>query len=150
MSLYRLIYSSQGIPSLQSQDLKDILESSQRNNAANGITGLLCYSKPAFLQVLEGEHEQVNQTYHRIVQDERHHTPQIIECLPIKSRNFEVWSMQAITVNDLSTEQVKTLVLRYSGFTTLRPNAMDPEQCLNFLLDIAKIYELSDNFFLDL
>jgi hypothetical protein len=150
MSLYRLIYSSQAIPSLQPQDLKDILESSQKNNPTSGITGLLCYSKPAFLQVLEGEREEVNETYHRIVQDERHHTPCLIECVPIKQRNFEVWSMQAISVNDLATEQVKNLVLKYSGYTTLRPNKMDPEQCLGFLLDIAKIYQLSDNFFLDL
>lgn len=150
MSLYRLIYSSQAIPTLKPQDLKDILESSQKNNPNNGITGLLCYSKPCFLQVLEGECEQVNETYHRIVQDERHHTPKIIECLPIRKRNFEVWSMQAISINDLATDQVKTLVLKYSGFTSLRPDAMDPEQCLSFLIDIAKVYQLSDNFFLDL
>lgn len=144
------MYSSEAIPTLKPQDLKDILESSQKNNPTNGITGLLCYSKPAFLQVLEGERDAVNETYHRIVQDERHHNPCLIECVPIKRRNFEVWSMQAISVGDLSTEQVRSLVLKYSGYITLRPETMDPEQCLGFLSDIAKIYQLSDNFFLDL
>ena len=150
MSLYRLIYSSQAIPDLQPQDLKDILKSSEKNNLHNGITGLLCYGNAIFLQVLEGEREQINETYHRIAQDKRHHSPCLIECLPIKERSFEVWSMQAISINELSSDQVKKLILKYSGFSVLRPDLMDPEQCLNFMLDIAKIYQLSDNFFIDL
>jgi len=150
MSLYRLIYSSQATSDLQPQDLKDILEISVKNNTADGITGLLCYGNGQFLQVLEGDCGQVNETYHRIVGDKRHHSCRLIECLPIKTRDFEVWSMQAITLNDLSTDQVKNLILKYSGFPVLRPESMAPEQCLSFLLDIAKVYQLSDNFFIDL
>jgi hypothetical protein len=150
MSLYRLIYSSQAIPTLQPQDLKDILDASEKNNPKRGITGLLCYGKPAFLQILEGDRQQVNETYHYIVTDKRHHSPRIIECTPIKQRIFETWSMQAIALNNLSKEQINSLVLKYSGTITLNPDAMEPEQCLKFLVDIAKVYQLSDNFFVDL
>ena len=150
MSLYRLIYSSTAHPDLTPQDLKEILEISEKNNSENGITGLLCYGNQIFLQVLEGEWDEVNKTYHRIAQDTRHHTPRLIECLPISSRAFEVWSMQAITLNELATEQLKTLILKHSGTVKLRPELMRPDQCLNFLLDVAKVYQLSDNFYLDL
>jgi hypothetical protein len=150
MSLYRLIYSSTAHPELTPQDLKEILAVSEKNNSENGITGLLCYGNQTFLQILEGEWDEVNKTYHRIAQDERHHTPRLIECLPISCRAFEVWSMQAITLNEFSTEQIKTLILKHSGTVKLRPELMRPDQCLNFLLDVAKIYQLSDNFYLDL
>ena len=82
--------------------------------------------------------------------DNRHHSPRIIECAPIKQRIFETWSMQAIALNNLSKEQVHSLVLKYSGSNTLKPDSMDPEQCLKFLIDVAKVYQLSDNFFVDL
>jgi len=150
MGLYRLIYSSQAIPTLQPQDLKDILVASEKNNPERGITGLLCYGQPAFLQILEGDRQMVNETYHHIVTDNRHHSPQIIECVPIRKRIFETWSMQAIALNNLSKEQINSLVLKYSGSTALDPDRMEPEQCLNFLVDIAKVYQLSDNFFVDL
>ena len=71
MNLYRLVYSSQASSELSPQDLKEISEISQKNNQFDGMTGLLCYSDLMFLQILEGEHQQVNKTYHRIVRDKR-------------------------------------------------------------------------------
>jgi len=145
MSLYRLIYSSQASSEISSQDLKDIAEISQQNNNIDGITGLLCYGDSMFLQILEGEHQQVSKTYHRIVADKRHHTPVLIECLPTKTRLFEAWSMQTISMNELATDQMNTLVLRYSGSSKFKPNSMTPEQCLGFVQEIASIHELSDS-----
>ena len=71
-------------------DLKEILDVSEKHNSENGITGLLCYGNQTFLQILEGEWEEVNKTYHRIAQDTRHHTPRLIECLPITVRSFDL------------------------------------------------------------
>ena len=115
MNLYRLVYSSQANSELSPEDLKDISVVSENNNLADGITGLLCYSNLMFLQILEGEHEQINKTYHRIVGDKRHHTPILIECVPIQNRLFEVWSMQTISLSDLADSQINTLILKYSG-----------------------------------
>lgn len=149
MSLYRLIYSSKAKENITPQDLRDILDVSEKNNIERGISGFLCYSNGVFLQVLEGDCDELNQLYHYIVTDNRHHSPRIIECVPMVVRQFEAWSMQAISLNDLATEQVKSIVLKHSGSPRLRPEVMSPEQCLNFLLDIAKIFQLSDNFLLD-
>ena len=149
MNLYRLVYSSQANSELSPEDLKDISVVSENNNLADGITGLLCYSNLMFLQILEGEHEQINKTYHRIVGDKRHHTPILIECVPIKNRLFEVWSMQTISLSDLADSQINTLILKYSGSPKFKPNGMSPKQCLNFMKEVANIYQLSDSLAID-
>jgi len=150
MSLYRLIYSSQASPNLTPQDLQDIQEVSEKNNPGHGITGLLCYGNQIFLQVLEGDCEEVSKTYHRIAVDQRHHSPVLIECVPIQNRTFEVWSMQTIKIDENSKGQIKNLVLKHSCTPGLNPNLMTPKQCLSFMEDLSQIYQLSDNFFLDL
>ena len=149
MNLYRLVYSSQANSELSPEDLKDISVVSENNNLADGITGLLCYSNLMFLQILEGEHEQINKTYHRIVGDKRHHTPILIECVPIQNRLFEVWSMQTISLSDLADSQINTLILKYSGSPKFKPNGMSPKQCLNFMKEVANIYQLSDSLTID-
>ena len=149
MNLYRLVYSSQASSELSSQDLKEISAVSQKNNHLDGITGLLCYSDLMFLQILEGEHEQVSKTYHRIVGDKRHHAPVLIECVPIQNRLFEVWSMQTINLGDLADSQMNTLILKYSGSPKFKPNGMSPKQCLNFMKEVANIYQLSDSLAID-
>ncbi|MEB3311555.1 MAG: BLUF domain-containing protein [Snowella sp.] len=150
MSLYRLIYCSQASSEISRYDLKDILETSQKNNQATGITGLLYYEDSKFLQILEGDHRQVNQTYHRILRDPRHHDPLLIECLPVQKREFEVWSMQGIHTDDLATEQIRTFLLKYSGFSQFLPDTMTAEQCLGFMQELAYIHLLSDSFTLEL
>ena len=102
-----------------------------------------------FLQILEGEHQQVSKTYHRIVGDKRHHTPILIECVPIQNRLFEVWSMQTISLSDLADSQINTLILKYSGSPKFKPNGMSPKQCLNFMKEVANIYQLSDSLAID-
>ncbi len=140
MSLYRLIYSSYGKSNLGYHDLKDIMEKSEKNNQFDGITGLLCYGDSIFLQILEGDRKIISKTYHRIALDPRHHTPELIECTPIESRLFGVWSMKAVNLNDLNSKEVRNLILRYSSSTTLRPENMTTEQCLNFMKAVAEFY----------
>ena len=149
MNLYRLIYSSQTSTELSPEDLKDISDVSQKNNQIDGITGILCYGNLMFLQILEGEHQQVSKTYHRIVQDKRHHTPILIKCVPIKNRLFEIWSMQTINLTELADSQMNTLILKYSGSPKFKPNGMSPGQCLNFMQEVVNIYQLSDSLAID-
>ncbi|MFN5514598.1 MAG: BLUF domain-containing protein [Cyanobacteriota bacterium] len=150
MSLYRLIYSSQASADLTPEDLEAIQEAAQRHNQGSGITGLLCYGNHTFLQVLEGDCQEVSKTYHRIIDDKRHHSPLLIECVPVSNRFFEVWSMQSICLDDPVPDQLKHLVLKFSGSQSLKPEQMTPEQCLTFLKEVAYIYQLSDNFLVDL
>ena len=58
--LIQLTYASRVGPLVGPADVKDILRSSQRNNAQVGVTGALCLSNGIFLQYLEGDREAVN------------------------------------------------------------------------------------------
>lgn len=136
MNLCRLMYSSYASPQLSYQDLKEILEKSQKNNQSDGITGLLCYGDAMFLQILEGDRRMVSQTYHRISQDSRHHTPILIECVPIEERCFEIWSMQTVKLMDMKAEKIRNLILKYSAATTFQPQIMTPSQCLKFMQEL--------------
>lgn len=73
--------------------LRDILESSTRNNAHNGITGMLMYHDRIFFQVLEGGSDAVQDCYDRISQDDRHGIISLICNRPAGKRSFSNWIM---------------------------------------------------------
>lgn len=70
-----------------------ILAQSHRNNTAAGVTGLLYTDGTRFLQVLEGEHEQVQETFERIRRDPRHQAVVILSDRIVADREFGGWSM---------------------------------------------------------
>ncbi|ARV18011.1 hypothetical protein AEP_01058 [Curvibacter sp. AEP1-3] len=76
--LIQLTYASRSAGILGPGDVKDILQSSARNNQAAGITGALCLSNGIFLQQLEGDRTAVNALYHRILKDSRNKDPAVL------------------------------------------------------------------------
>lgn len=108
-----LIYKSR-CKGLVTWDLvESILASSNRNNSANGITGVLVATETHFLQVLEGEFESVNATFERIARDTRHDTLQLISFTNIEERKFANWAMHGIGLFDLNREQMFRLCLKF-------------------------------------
>jgi hypothetical protein len=73
--------------------LPDILRASQKNNARDGVTGMLLYADGNFLQVLEGPPETVERTFARIEQDPRHSHIIVMSDEPTTQRDFADWSM---------------------------------------------------------
>ncbi|TAE60823.1 MAG: BLUF domain-containing protein [Nostocales cyanobacterium] len=141
MNLYRLIYSSYGKANLSYHDLTEIMQKSDKNNQHDGITGMLCYGDSVFLQILEGDRAVVSKTFQRISRDTRHHSPELIEFVPIESRLFVEWSMKAVNLGQLKSEKVKKLLLKYSPSTTLKPSSMTGKQCINLMQELAEFYE---------
>lgn len=100
------------------RELRAILEKSRDYNSRDGITGLLIYKlsesgeRANFMQLLEGEKEQLDEVFKRIVADKRHHTKIILERHQIKRRNFPDWSMgfQNVKSEDLAA---------FEGYTDL-------------------------------
>jgi hypothetical protein len=77
-----------------SQDLLDsILAASRRNNARDGVSGLLLAGGRRFLQALEGPGEVVLGTYGRICTDRRHGAVVQLGCRTVAERQFGDWSM---------------------------------------------------------
>jgi len=97
--MYYVIYLSAGINWFSEKELTDILEVSNINNKRNNITGLLLYSEGNFIQLLEGEEQNVKDTFARISKDQRHKGITTIASGAIKQRNFPEWAMGFKSVN---------------------------------------------------
>jgi len=72
MSLHHLAYVSQALSAVGPELLKNILDTSVRNNKRDGITGVLLYHDEMFFQVLEGPKAAVQHCFARILRDRRH------------------------------------------------------------------------------
>ena len=118
--LVQLTYASRTAGILGASDVKDILAASKRNNALIGVTGALCLSNGIFLQQLEGDKTEVNRLYHRLLHDERHQHPAILDFAEIPHRRFGSWSMGLLS----SVEENRQVFLKYSGSREFDPYAM--------------------------
>jgi hypothetical protein len=130
--LIQLTYASRAASTLGPMDVKDILRSSQRNNAAVGVTGALCLSNGIFLQQLEGDRLAVNQLYHRLLKDPRHKEPAVLDFAEITSRRFVSWSMGLIS----ATEENEKVFLKYSSSKDFNPYAMSPSTLRAFFAEV--------------
>ena len=108
--MYRLIYTSAATEVMSERDLQKVLRSARRNNATDGITGLLIYHDGCFFQVLEGDEEAVEACYKRIAKDPRHRDSIVLMRDPIVTRTFSDWWMSYRTVQDLQPLQRKQLM----------------------------------------
>ena len=120
--LIQLTYASRCAQILGPGDVKDILQSSNRNNTRVGVTGALCLSNGIFLQQLEGDRQIVNELYHRILRDQRHKDPAILDFGEIASRRFGVWSMGLMS----TIAENRQLFLKYSSSADFDPYRMSP------------------------
>ena len=100
MSLCHLIYTSfsVGIPS--EQELEELLVQSRERNLRQNVTGMLLYRCHTYMQVLEGEEEDVDDIFRSIQRDPRntHVTKLLKENIP--HRDFPNWSMGFKRIKD--------------------------------------------------
>ena len=91
--MYFILYTSQGKEEPSSVFFTKLLEQCHRNNIATNITGLLLYHAGHFMQIIEGNKEDVTNLYHIISQDKRHDQILILEQGEQEGRNFPDWAM---------------------------------------------------------
>jgi len=102
---------------------------------------MLSFGDSMFLQVLEGSRRTVSQTYNRILLDKRHVNAELIDFSEIEHRDFGVWSMKVVQIDNHSG--VRDLILKYSNSSTFSPISMSGKQSLNFLRELIEIYQSS-------
>jgi hypothetical protein len=90
---YRLVYSSEAAPGLAPAELEGMLAESRVRNKAHGISGVLVFVDGAFLQVLEGEKDDVLELMARIDRDPRHRGVKVFYEQDVEERAFASWSM---------------------------------------------------------
>ncbi|RYZ97079.1 MAG: BLUF domain-containing protein [Sphingobacteriaceae bacterium] len=105
--MYNLVYISTAIKLMNEDELGEILVASRDNNFANDVTGLLLYSEGTFIQVLEGEQENVEKIYSKILKDLRHKNAIELATGNIAERNFPGWAMGFSSVNSEVLKEFK-------------------------------------------
>lgn len=127
--LVRLIYVSSITESFTSSDIEEILHIAREKNDKNNVTGALCFSQKYFLQCLEGSRTQVNETYHRILNDKRHEKIVMLEYQEIVEREFYDWSMAYMPDMSLT----RSINMKYSASPEFDPYTMSGESAHCFL-----------------
>lgn len=132
--LVRCLYASRATQPASDKLFEGILEQSRRNNAAKGITGLLCLTKDIFVQVLEGGRDEVCELFGKIIGDERHHNVRLLVYTEIDERHFASWTMGQVNVEAVNP----ALLLKYSERAGLDPFKMPGHATLALLMELAK------------
>lgn len=107
--MIRLLYISSATKPMTEDDLLNILKVARSNNAKKGITGMLLYIGESFIQVLEGEENEIDNLYKIIKKDPRHANCTILEKTPITERKFPDWSMGFKKITDAQIDDVEGL-----------------------------------------
>ena len=108
-----LVYVSQAVPELNNAALEAILAESRAYNSRKNITGVLLFvadrdgNGGSFMQLLEGDKEEIDELRRRIFEDARHHTKIVLEKGTKPSRDFSDWSMafKSIAQSDLADHE---------------------------------------------
>jgi Sensors of blue-light using FAD len=105
--MYYLVYLSAATQWLNETELLKILSVSRINNSRNHLSGVLLYGNGTFIQLLEGDREQVRETFDRISNDDRYKGITQVANGELVERNFPSWSMGFKSVDSLSLNQFK-------------------------------------------
>ena len=76
--------------------LPEIFRLARKQNARDGITGILSYRKGYYIQVLEGSELAVDHLFSKIRNDPRHQQVTVLIDVPISERCFSDWDMKLL------------------------------------------------------
>ncbi len=135
-----IIYISAAYKLMDEDELMDILTISRINNARKSITGILLYGEGTFIQVLEGDQNDLEQTYAKISCDNRHKGLIKIADAELNARNFPGWSMGFRSLN-------ASMLSELEGFTDLSGtgflNNADPHTAIKLLKTFVSVNRIS-------
>ena len=94
---YQFVYSSVAVTPMQTDDLEELLAHARRGNAARGITGALVYAEGIFLQIIEGDKDQVLDLMAEIRRDIRHESVAVLREGDVPSPTFGSWKMAYVS-----------------------------------------------------
>jgi hypothetical protein len=107
--MIQVSYLSRATAPMSAEQLLSLLLQSRRNNAAQGITGMLLYGNETFLQVIEGEDAKVDALVERLGLDPRHSGVRILGRKSVQQRQYSDWSMSFERITAQALEAVEGL-----------------------------------------
>lgn len=113
MGLERLVYESTATGSTGSlTNLAVILAEAHRNNARDGLSGVLAAHADRYIQVIEGPREALDSLLRRLDDDPRHRDVRLLDRAPAAARMFEGWTMASARVTPELKRLLDTLMER--------------------------------------
>lgn len=91
--MYSVLYRSVALPEFDKGEIYQMLSYARDYNHSQGITGCLLYHRGQFLQLIEGDYEEVTSLFGRIQQDPRHTEVTTLEVRTDVHRIFDQWDM---------------------------------------------------------
>jgi hypothetical protein len=131
--IYRLIYVSTALDSVDLNEFKKILNTAQTNNGARDLTGMLAFNSKVFLQALEGSREAINDLYAKLVRDPRHFNLMLLKYAQIEQRHWSNWSMGFAAPN----ADNRALFLKYSNQSVFNPYGMPGDNAEKLLMELS-------------
>ena len=113
--MIQLIYISTAANSPSESELVELLEQARAGNLRNNITGMLLYSNNTYLQVLEGEAQDVLGLYGAIRKDPRNEGHVLLRESEIPVRSFPDWSMGFENLESTAPDQLPGFVEVFGG-----------------------------------
>ena len=105
MALHEIIYVSLAAHDMRDDELTAILDLARQKNQERNISGMLIYHRREFVQMLEGERDQIEALYAKIADDPRHQQVYKLWDGPIEERSFPEWTMAFVTAEGTDLEQ---------------------------------------------
>ena len=131
--LYRLVYFSRneivGDDATVHREITQILHKAREKNPKANITGALMFNAGCFAQVLEGAHDDLQDTFERIQCDTRHSQLVLLAFEPSESRRFSNWSMAFLGAETTASQKFAD-ILQGSNFD---PSRLKGDYILNLL-----------------
>lgn len=105
----RITYISKIVGNINEEEIDELARKSSENNQKRNISGVLIYIRGLFFQILEGDDDQVEQIYQKILSDERHKDVMCLKTEYDIERLFPDWAMKSINLNKENTDVMRPL-----------------------------------------
>jgi len=136
--MIHLMYISSATSWPSEDDLKGLLEESRARNLRQNITGMLLYNNATYMQVLEGEEEDVHEIYNAILKDPRNNGNVVLAEETISQRDFSGWSMGFKNLESCSPEELPGFHDVFGGKLDKELAVKNSSEALDLLMDFAK------------
>lgn len=111
--MFQIVYISFASESFDAESdygVDDILAKAHDYNTKHNITGMLLYKGGVFLQLLEGEHKDIEHVFGRIALDLRHEGIKILVKQEAQERLFSHWTMAYKKMDELDLGLVSSII----------------------------------------
>lgn len=136
--MIHLIYISSATKWPSEEELTALLEQARSRNAHQNVTGMLLYDNATYMQVLEGNREDVYEIFASISRDPRNTGIVKLVEEEIEQRDFPDWSMGFKDLKSHSPDELPGFVDIYNGRLDKEIATNNKLSAIKLLMNFAK------------